>query len=102
MSFTGTEGSIIPLEEGVEMTARYRNAGLNTSKGVFFGNALLQELTAPGTGATGIRFYFALDDNDNMTLVLVGVDAEGKDLISRVGNKGELSPPCSDLSSPLQ
>ncbi|KAA9332393.1 hypothetical protein F0P96_13040 [Hymenobacter busanensis] len=101
MAFTEDAGSIIPLEEGVEMTRLYRDANLNENKGVFIGNDLLQQLTAPNTGATGIRFYFGMDGDNKLTLVLVGVNSEGRDLTSRVGNRGQLVPPCSDPTSPL-
>ena len=100
MAFTGDEGSIIPLEEGIQMTSHYRKAALNKSKGVFIGRELLQELLQQ-EGAMGIRFYFGLDEAKNLTLVLAAANSEESDILTRVGNRGEQCPTKSYVSSPL-
>ncbi|WP_400191888.1 hypothetical protein [Hymenobacter sp. B81] len=101
MAFNGDEGGLIPLQTGIDMTTRYRDAGLNSSQGVFIGSKLLQELLDPESGAKGIRFYFGLDEEGLLTLVLAGANGDERDLLGKVGNKGCLCPPYSDMSSPL-
>lgn len=100
MSFNGEEGSIISVADGAEMTSRYREQELNPSQGVFIGQKLLHELLDQ-QGAKGIRFYFGMDDSNNLTLVLAAADSEEKDMLDKVGNRGKLCPPHSDVSSPL-
>jgi hypothetical protein len=100
MAFNGDEGSIIPLEEGITMTSHYRKALLNKNKGVFIGRELLQELLQQD-GAMGIRFYFGLDEGKNLTLVLAAANSEESDILAKVGNRGSMTPPHSDVISPL-
>ncbi len=83
MAFNGTEGGLISLKEGAAMTAAYREAGINSIKGRFFGRDLLEELLAQ-EGCMGIRMYFGLDDESNMQLVLVGADSDEDDMLELI------------------
>ena len=84
MTFTGNEGAVITLAEGAEMTANYRatinigeTIGHAVGKNLF--NSILDQ-----SGCVGIRIYYALDENDEKQLVLVGVDSDGNDMASGV------------------
>lgn len=46
--------------------------------GAFNKDAILKLLNQPG--CTGIRYYYGVNDQDQPVLVLVGIDATGKDL----------------------
>ncbi|MFA9219999.1 MAG: hypothetical protein ACEQSL_02310 [Sediminibacterium sp.] len=84
MTFTGNEGAVITLSDGSTMTADYR-ATISTGDTIALAvgknllNSILQQ-----TGCMGIRMYFALDEDGNKQLVLVGVDANGDDMTAGV------------------
>lgn len=82
------------------MTTRYRNAELNGNSAVFIGRSLLETLLAQ-EGAKGIRFYFGLNEQKQLTLVLAAANAEGADMTNKVGNRGSLCPPNGDPLSLL-
>ncbi len=97
MAFNGTEGGLIPLEDGADMTARYRDQNPNQIKGHFFGKDVLNELLDQ-EGCMGIRMYYGIDDKGKKALVIVGTDADENDLTTKVG---DVSLPCpSRCSSP--
>lgn len=70
---------MIDLEDAADLTAAYRNAQMNSIKGVFFGKNKLQELL-DAEGSMGIRCYFGLTSESKLTLVLVSADEDGNDL----------------------
>lgn len=80
MTFTGNEGAVITLAEGSKMTAAYR-ATISTGDTIALavGKNLVGSILGQ-TGCMGIRMYFALDEDGNEQLVLVGVDANGDDM----------------------
>jgi hypothetical protein len=77
--FTGDEGEEISLATAEEWTANYRTANPGAIQAYFYGNSILQDILDQ-ENAVGIRFYYAIDDEDVPQLVLVGVDADGNDL----------------------
>jgi hypothetical protein len=79
MSFNGTEGEFITLEEGGDLTAAWRNGGHGPMKGYFYGKDKLQELI--DGESEGIRIYFGETEKGEPTLVLVGTDASENDII---------------------
>jgi hypothetical protein len=80
MAFNGSEGAFITLEEGAAMTANYRNTIQQGEViGQFIGRDLIQDILAQ-TDCVGIRFYFAIGDDNSKTLVAVGVDENENDL----------------------
>jgi len=90
MAFNGTEGGLISLETGADMTARYRTQNPNEIKGHFFGKDVLKEILDQ-EGCMGIRMYYGLDADGNKALVIVGADANENDMTDKVG---DISLPC--------
>ena len=93
MTVDGKEGGAITLAQAAEMTQRYRHANLNPIKARLFGKDCINELLNQGAAGTvqGIRMYFALNDTGEQELVLVGVDANGQDMLGLIM---DLSAPC--------
>lgn len=81
MSFNGNEGDFITLREGSEMTKRYRNT-IQPGEviGVFMGKEKIQAILDQSE-CKGIRFYFARNERNENTLVLVGADANQNDIV---------------------
>lgn len=82
------QGHRIPLEEAAEMTRRYRE-GMH--KGGLFLRADLDALLAQ-KDCSGLRYYYGRGKNGEDTLILVGVDSNGNDMVN--GVLMELSFPC--------
>jgi hypothetical protein len=101
MSFNGNEGDFITLREGSEMTKRYRDA-IQPGEviGVFMGKEKIKAILDQSE-CVGIRFYFAKDEKNENTLVVVGADSNENDLINGlIADKLMKCPPlCSSLNS---
>jgi len=83
MAFTGNENHDIPLSEAAEWTKNYRDANPNETRAHFFGKeAILNILNQ--TTCVGIRIYYALDENDQKQLVVVGANAGKNDLYNGI------------------
>lgn len=97
MSFNGNEGGFITLREGSEMTKRYRNT-IQPGEviGVFMGKEKIQAILDQNE-CMGIRFYFAVNDRNERTLVLVGADANQNDMVN--GLIGDETTPCPSYCS---
>jgi len=91
MSFTGYENHDITLEEACEWTANFRAAHPNAVKGNYFGGKAISNILAQ-EGCVGIRIYYAMDENNTMQLIVVGVDADENDMYE--GLLAERSIPC--------
>jgi hypothetical protein len=80
-----TNPHLISLAEAAVMTHAYQNAtqfqGMTVAC-MMDNNAYQQVMTQPG--CNGVRTYFALDDLNNLTIVVVGVDAQGNDISSGI------------------
>jgi hypothetical protein len=102
--FTGTEGEAIELAQAAAWTANYRkqNAEVaNAAKAHFFGREILKQILEQ-EGCMGIRMYYALDDNGQRQLILIGVHAEGEDMEEGVvADKSTVCPPDCDQESSL-
>ncbi|MEJ8801629.1 hypothetical protein [Pontibacter sp. H249] len=100
-TFNGTEGEPIDLAQAAAWTANYRNTEAEKSaetviKAHFFGREILQELLNQ-EGCVGIRMYYALDNEGQKQLVLVGADADGNDIEELVLDGSRICPPnCSE------
>lgn len=90
MAFDGNEGSFITLEEGGNMTGKYRDENPNAILGHFFGSNKLKELMNQD-GAVGLRMYYGLNKNGEKQLVVVAADADQNDITNKVL---DLSFPC--------
>ena len=100
MSFNGTEGAPISLEEGAKLTSAYRKANPNTTLGVFIGREHIQSLLDPSS-AMGIRVYFGKDGFGTNTIVVVAADANEDDMLDLIIDNGPKSPPCSGVANDL-
>jgi len=80
-----TNPHLISLAEAAQMTHAFQNAtqfqGMTVAC-MMDNNAYQQIMTQPG--CTSVRTYFALDDLNNLTIVVVGVDAQGNDIASGI------------------
>ncbi len=92
MSFTGNEDHTIPIKDAAEMNKRFRDAYPEQPKGIYFSQSTLNEILGQ-TGCVGIRFFFALTEEEEMRLTFVGVDEDENDILDMVGDGGLLCPP---------
>lgn len=70
----------ISLYNAVELTQRYRKAAPASEHGGFFwGDGIRELLDQPG--CVGLRYYHGLNASGNYQVVLVGVDANGEDIV---------------------
>ncbi len=91
-TFTGKEQHFISLVEASLLTRKYRtSAGRGAVKGGFF-SCLIYERILGQKGCLGVRSYFAALNDGTPTLVLVGVDEAGNDMIR--GVLGDDAFPC--------
>lgn len=81
MSFNPNQDHSISLAAAAAMTKDYRDANPGARLGGFFGKDALQAIIDQ-TDCVGITYYFALDDNNELTLVLVGAKADENDMIN--------------------
>jgi hypothetical protein len=94
--FTGNEGEPISLATASEWTANYRDEYPGEIRAHYYGSSILQDIIDQ-ENAVGIRFYYAIDDLGVKQLVLVGVDADGKDITSGiVADRGSPCPTYCD------
>jgi hypothetical protein len=97
MSFNGNEGDFITLREGSEMTKRYRDT-IQPGEviGVFMGKEKIKAILDQSE-CKGIRFYFAVNNKGENTLVLVGADSNQNDMVN--GLIGDETTPCPQYCS---
>lgn len=78
--FTGFEDHTITVEEAGTLTRNYRMAaGRGAVKGRYFSRSGIEQLLMQ-EDVVGIRYYYAKDSEGRQQMVLVGVDANGKDM----------------------
>lgn len=90
MSFNGTEGGEITLNEASAMTLNYRRNNPNEILAHFFGRDILTELLNQPE-CVGIRMYYGISGDGKKELVLVAVDQDENDLTQLVA---DISIPC--------
>ena len=83
----------IPVGKGAQMTARYRAQRKKLLRGDFkdkddvlpicetFDKEAVERLLCQ-PGCTGLRVYYSMDEEDRLHAVLVGVDAENRDILA--------------------
>jgi hypothetical protein len=101
MSFNGNEGEFVTLNDASRWTANYRNTiQPGDTIAEFQGKEKLLELLNQ-EGCVGIRFYYAINDEGQKVLVLVGADSDENDMENGlIIDKGDLCPPfCSKKNS---
>lgn len=90
--FTGKEKHFVSLVEASVLTKKYREkAGRGAVNGVFFSRLIFEKIIAQES-CIGVRNYFAALNDGTPTLVLVGVDGTGSDMIR--GVLGDDAFPC--------
>jgi hypothetical protein len=70
----------------------YQDAYPTENRGYLIGRNIIDLILAQ-PGCVGMRFYYGLNEVNQKTLVYVGIDAEGKDIVKRtvVMSNGDLS-----------
>lgn len=98
---------LIPLPEAVALTARYRASGSGPVKAHLFDRSAFDAILGQA-GCAGLRIYHARKPGGEETLVVVGTDAKGNDLLapgedatSLVAEEALPCPPLCSLASPL-
>lgn len=89
---TATVGEEIGQQLGAQMISAYRKQNPEDVVSYFIGRNILEEIMAQ-PGCVGIKFYNAYNEVGEKTLVYVGVNGEGFDMltISSVGVDGQLN-----------
>jgi hypothetical protein len=83
--------------EAAQLTQTFRDANLpGTTLGGYFDRAVLDQMLSE-PGVAGVRIYHGLNADGSAALVVVGVDAQGSDLVE--GTIAEKSRPCPPLCS---
>ena len=78
-----TVGEEISHQLGAQMVKDYQVANPNDVKSYYIGRNIIDQILAQ-PGCVGMRFYNAYNEEGKKTLVYVGVDAQGKDIVKRV------------------
>ncbi|TGD56650.1 hypothetical protein [Flavobacterium humi] len=99
------EENVISLETAQEWAARWRMNPENTVKAHLIPRVDINELLAEKY-VVDVRAYIGVDDDGVNKLMLVGVDADGKDLINDSNQQYiyDFTQPCPntcDVDSPL-
>ncbi|TAE89020.1 MAG: hypothetical protein EAY81_02545 [Bacteroidetes bacterium] len=97
MAFNGNEGAPIDLALAAQWTANYRTNNPSGIRAHFFGRDILEKILAQ-EGCMGIRMYYALNDEGEQQLVLVGADAGEKDQTN--GTVADFSSVCPNNCDP--
>lgn len=92
--FNGQEDHHITLQDALHLISNFRKDNPSEKPvGGFFGrDAILNILSQEE--AVGIRYYYAKDDEDTPMLILVGVNAQGEDMLDgKLAERSFLCPP---------
>ncbi|MBD0254319.1 MAG: hypothetical protein ICV83_01265 [Cytophagales bacterium] len=93
MPFTGDEAEQIPLNQAARWTRNYREKHPGETKAHFFGRNLVQKILDQ-EGCMGIRLFYALDDDSQKQLIMVGANAEANNQVD--GVIADRGFPCPD------
>lgn len=84
--FNAQTGTFIDVATARSMASNYRSSNQNGTKSIFFGKDKIQAILDQ-EGCIGINFYLAHENdksgNPQVTLVLVGMDAQENDQITQ-------------------
>jgi hypothetical protein len=82
-------GTLIPLSQFEEMKASFqKDINPDDTRAVSYGRTVLEKVLVQ-KGCVGIRFYFAKDKEGKQTLIFIGVDKNGNDIVSPADAKVE-------------
>lgn len=96
--------NIIPLDTAKQWAATWQKD--NTLKAFLIQKDNIDSIVAAGGNVADFRGYMGIDDSGSPTLLVVGVDADGKDIIDEssgyfVYDANRPCPSTCDASSPL-
>ena len=99
--FIGSEKHEIALSEALQIVANFRkNPQAPKSQGSSFDRGAFDKILAQ-PGCEKIKMYWA-QEKGKFTVVLVGVDAAGKDMVAgTIMERGGFCPPYCDITSPF-
>jgi polyphosphate kinase 2 (PPK2 family) len=99
--FVGAEKHEIALSEGLQLVSNFRkDPQAPNNKGCSFERGAFEKILAQ-PGCEKIKMYWA-QENGKFTVVLVGVDAAGKDMVAgSMMEKSGFCPPDCDVTSPF-
>ena len=88
---TANIGEEIGAELGAQMISSYRQSNPTDVAGYFIGRNIIEQVLAQ-PGCIGIKFYNAYNEAGRKTLVYVGVNAAGNDMLSitAINTNGQL------------
>jgi|SRR6185312_11042614 len=75
-------GGEISLETATEFTKTYADAHPNENLSYHLGRNIIEKILAQ-PGCVGMRFYYGYNNEGQKTLVYVGMDANGNDLVKQ-------------------
>jgi hypothetical protein len=75
-------GEEISHETAADFVKAFEQAHPDENHGYHLGRNIIEKILAQ-PGCAGIRFYYGLNEEGQKTLVYVGMDADGKDLVKR-------------------
>jgi hypothetical protein len=106
VTFDGSEGDPIDLQTAQLWTANYRTQNPEELFGHYFGADIIHQILGE-SGCVGIRIYYAIDEKGERKLLIVGVDAQGNDLLPIEGAMNgegntiaDFSYPCPNMCPP--
>jgi hypothetical protein len=98
---TGANNHIITLDQATKMIQNYAAAPRYSVKGGYFDRSIFDKILAQ-KDCIGVRCYYAQKDDGSPSIVLVGVDSQGKDIAAGVlGDDWIPCPPMCGIASPL-
>lgn len=100
MVFTGHENHLVTIAEAARLIQNYRTGKPKDAiKGAYLGRSIFKKILGQEE-CVGIRFYFALNEDNTRTVVLVGVLPNGNDIVDGVlGDDVWLCPPfCAEVN----
>ncbi len=97
--FNGHEGRPISLEDATAKTTAFRNKYPGEIKANFYGRDIIEKILHQ-PDCIGIRIYNAINPvTGKLDVVLVGADADQKDILTIIGRKGGGGKGCNVLSA---
>ncbi|MGB3465062.1 MAG: hypothetical protein WBA74_07325 [Cyclobacteriaceae bacterium] len=80
--FSGMEGRFVPLSLSKKWVANFQNTHPDHTQAFYFGSEIFTNLLNE-PNCVGIRIYYAQDDDGTPKMVLVGVDAQGSNILRK-------------------
>lgn len=78
--YDGSDGARIDLTVARQWAQNYRSTFPNDIRSYYFGRDILDQILLQ-PGCTGIRIYFAINAQNERTLLIAGVDSSGDTML---------------------